>query len=196
MKIKASEARYERKDDAQKEIKVLEHVTEKLHLLEPSVVGGLASIHLPDGSTSITGPNGLHQCILYQPMRETLSDWRNAFEHEGLPLFLIKIYVAALLDALSLLHARKVVHTEITLGNIFMTYEDASVLTTQLEDVLKSPREHKVDSKGRCVFLSRSTFPALKEPIREFLTKALPKLADFGSADIQPHDAVGAITVS
>ena len=53
----------------------------------------------------IIGPHGMHVCLVYEPMRETLSFVQRRFEHMRLSLPLVKAFVRLLLKGLDYLHS-------------------------------------------------------------------------------------------
>lgn len=60
----------------------------------------------------IKGPEGSHSCLVYPPMRETLSMYQQRFDNRKMPLPLVKTYIRALLTGLDYLHKEcRTVHT-------------------------------------------------------------------------------------
>ena len=62
-------------------------------------------------SFEVTGPNGRHLCLAYEPMREPFWLFQRRFKDRLIPLPLVKAYVLFLLVGLDYLHTGcKVVH--------------------------------------------------------------------------------------
>ena len=60
----------------------------------------------------ITGPHGMHVCLVYEPMRETLSFFQRRSEDMRFSLLLLTTYVRLLLKGLDYLHSEcQMVHT-------------------------------------------------------------------------------------
>ena len=60
----------------------------------------------------VTGPEGKHTCLVYEPMREPLWILQRRFVDRKLPLPIAKAYIYFLLVGLDYLHSEcKVVHT-------------------------------------------------------------------------------------
>ena len=67
-------------------------------------------------SFEVKGPEGSHSCLVYPPMRESLSVYQQRFDGRKMPLPLIKTYFRALLIWLDYLHKEcRTVHT----GKVF-----------------------------------------------------------------------------
>lgn len=60
----------------------------------------------------VKGPEGSYPCLVYPPMRESLSMYQQHFNDRKVPLPLIKTYIRALLTGLNYLHkVCRAVHT-------------------------------------------------------------------------------------
>lgn len=58
------------------------------------------------------GPEGRHECLAYEPMREPFWLFQRRFKDQRIPLRLVKAYILILLAGLDYLHSEcKVVHT-------------------------------------------------------------------------------------
>ena len=55
-------------------------------------------------SFEVNRPEGSYSCLVYPPMRETLSMYQRRFNDRKMPLPLIKTYIRALLTGLDYLH--------------------------------------------------------------------------------------------
>ncbi|PYH76633.1 CMGC protein kinase [Aspergillus uvarum CBS 121591] len=134
-----------------------------------------------------------HLCLVYEPMRESLRDFRYRFVDAQIPLVLIKLYIRMLLLGLDYLHSVcRLVHTDLKLDNIMMSFEDPVVLDGFTTLQFQVPMEYKIDSAGRHVYLCHNEFGPLRK------ARNIPKIVDFGSAiklnpdakciwPIQPH---------
>lgn len=69
----------------------------------------------------VTGPEGKHMCLVYEPMREPLWIFQRRFLDRKLPLPIAKAYIYFLLVGLDYLHSEcKVVHTGWCLSSSFL----------------------------------------------------------------------------
>ncbi|TQB69246.1 hypothetical protein MPDQ_002150 [Monascus purpureus] len=94
-----------------------------------------------------------------------------------MPLPLIKTYIRALLTGLEYLHKEcRIVHTDLKLENIMVSFEDPTVLADFIDSQLEKPMVFKIDSTGRPVYQSRNDFGPLKG------LRSIPQLVDFGLA--------------
>jgi serine/threonine protein kinase len=127
----------------------------------------------------VTGPEGTHVCLVYEPMREPLWILQRRFVDRKIPLPIAKAYIYFLLVGLDYLHSEcKVVHTDLKLGNILMSFENEHILTDFIER--PQPMQFKVDNEsGRTIYRCHNDFGALDG--RE-IKNMVPKIADFGLA--------------
>jgi serine/threonine protein kinase len=56
-------------------------------------------------SSEIAGPYGMHTCLVFEPMRETLSLFQSRLKQKRFPLELLKMYLVCLLNGLDYLHS-------------------------------------------------------------------------------------------
>ncbi|KAK2809426.1 hypothetical protein FQN50_003885 [Emmonsiellopsis sp. PD_5] len=136
----------------------------------------------------ITGPEGRHLCLAYEPMREPILHFQRRFKGRMIPLPIIKTYVVFLLAGLDYLHTGcGVVHTDLKLENIMVTFEDPAVLGDFMDSQLEQPGQYKIDSTGRPVYRSHNDVGPLRK-----VKGILPKIVDFGlSARLDSHDDWG-----
>lgn len=74
------------------------------------------------GSFEVKGPEGSHSCLVYPPMRETLSMYQQRFDHRKIPLPLVKTNIRALLTGLEYLHKEcRTVHTGKSIFNLVLS---------------------------------------------------------------------------
>ncbi|CEJ62036.1 Putative Remark: SRPK family members may be uniquely regulated and targeted [Penicillium brasilianum] len=151
-------------------------VEEHISAADPSHHGRSLMRTLLD-SFEIQCPEGSHPCLVYPPMRESLSIYQRRFNDRKMPLPLIKTYVRFLLTGFDYLHkVYRTVHTDLKLDNIMVSFEDPTVLTDFIDSQLAKPMAFKINSVGRPVYQCRSDFGPLKSLI------SIPQLVDFGLA--------------
>ncbi|EEA24865.1 serine/threonine-protein kinase, putative [Talaromyces marneffei ATCC 18224] len=115
----------------------------------------------------VTGPAGKYMCL-------------KRFVDRQLPLPIAKAYIYYfLLVGLDYLHSNcQVVHTDLKLGNILMSFENENILTSFIQR--KEAMQFKVDAQsGRTIYRCHKDFGALDG--RE-IKHMIPKIADFGLA--------------
>ncbi|KAF4227638.1 hypothetical protein CNMCM6805_002775 [Aspergillus fumigatiaffinis] len=151
-------------------------VEEHISMADPSHRGRSVIRTLLD-SFEVKGPEGSYPCLVYPPMRESLSMYQRRFDDRKMPLPLIKTYIRALLTGLDYLHkVCRTVHTDLKLENIMVSFEDPTVLADFMDSQLAKPTPFKIDSAGRPVYQSRNDFGPLKG------LRSIPQLVDFGLA--------------
>ncbi|KAL5337397.1 kinase-like domain-containing protein [Aspergillus crustosus] len=129
---------------------------------------------------------GSHSCLVYKPMRETFNIFQRRFVDDKIPLPLVKAYVSVLLWALDYLHSEcHVVHCDLKLDNILMTFENDTVLPNFLKD--QQPMEFKIDqATKRPIYRCHNNVGHLQ---LEDLKEMFPMLADFGQATRLEQDS-------
>ncbi|EZG00074.1 CMGC/SRPK protein kinase [Trichophyton rubrum MR1459] len=86
----------------------------------------------------LIGPKGKHMCLVYEPMREPLWIFRKRFISRQIPLPIAKTYIFFLLVGLDYLHSEcKIVHTDLKLDNILMSFESDEILTSFVKKKLQ-----------------------------------------------------------
>ncbi|KZF23536.1 kinase domain protein [Xylona heveae TC161] len=134
------------------------------------------------GSFEVAGPEGNHLCLAYEPMREPIWILQKRFVDQKLPLSVAKAYIFILLAGLDYLHMEcRVVHTDLKLENILMTFENDSTLSNFVkEQIANLPMQFKTDpTTGQTVYRCHNDFGPLNW--RE-LKKMIPKISDLGLA--------------
>ncbi|EFR03026.1 CMGC/SRPK protein kinase [Nannizzia gypsea CBS 118893] len=128
-------------------------------------------------SFEVTGPEGKHLCLAYEPMREPVWLYQQRFPDRRLPSSLIKAFLTMILTGLDYLHSEcKVVHTDLRLENILVGFEDEHVIEDFAKAQLTLPMEQKIDPTGRIVYRCHNNFGPLKKLMN------IPKIVDFGLA--------------
>lgn len=94
-------------DDARHEKEIESHISQQ----DPEHRGSVILRTCMD-DFEVTGPEGKHTCLVYEPMREPLWILQRRFVDRKLPLPIAKAYIYFLLVGLDYLHSEcKVVHT-------------------------------------------------------------------------------------
>lgn len=127
-------------------------------------------------SFAVNGPEGNHLCLAYEPMREPIWLFQRRFKNGVIPLPIVKTYIRVLLAGLDYLHTGcRVVHTDLKLENIMVTFEDPAVIGDFMNSQLDQPMQCKIDSAGRPIYRSQNDFGPLRK-----LKGIIPKIVDFG----------------
>ncbi|TPX24725.1 hypothetical protein DIZ76_010161 [Coccidioides immitis] len=126
----------------------------------------------------VSSPEGAHLCLAYEPMREPIWLFQRRFKDGRIPLPIVKTYILFLLAGLDYLHeACRVVHTDLKLENIMVTFEDSAVLGDFMNSQFDQPMHYKIDSTGRPVYRCHNDFGPLRK-----INNIIPKIVDFGLA--------------
>lgn len=139
----------------------------------PSHHPGRGAVRSLFDSFILDGPNGRHQCLVHQPLWESVLAIKHRNPAGRLPASVLAHILKRLFHALDLLHQEcHVAHTDIKEANILLG-ADKSVLVQFEKDELMEPSPKK-ELDGGVVYVSRE----LGIP-KEF---GEPMLCDFGSA--------------
>ncbi|KAJ6008373.1 hypothetical protein N7540_012349 [Penicillium herquei] len=126
----------------------------------------------------VTGPNGKHKCLVYEPMRDPFWLFQDRFVDREIPLPLAKAYMYSILNGLDYLHSEcEVVHADLKLDNILMSFEKEDILTDFVKR--RQAMEFKVDAEGRTVYLCHNNFGPL---VPKDVWNMFPQITDFGNA--------------
>ncbi len=142
----------------------------------------------------ITGPHGMHHCLLFAPLGLNFTDFRNLFQDKALNKELLQKTLQLVLVGLDSLHQAGVVHTGIflypfilpsRLADLFIQLQDLSPNNILLgapdpsvfAEIEKAELEHPSPRK---ILLDRSIYCSRTMPI----TSGLLKICDFGAARI------------
>ncbi|CAG7922237.1 unnamed protein product [Penicillium olsonii] len=123
-----------------------------------------------------------HTCQIYEPLRESLDTFTKRFPDRKLPLPIAKAYILLLLLGLDYLHTEcRVVHTDLKLSNIMMTFENDKVLPRFLHEYVRdNPMEYKIDPEtNRAIYRSLDSLGDLE--VKD-IANMIPKIADFDAA--------------
>ncbi|PWY77410.1 protein kinase [Aspergillus heteromorphus CBS 117.55] len=159
--------------EGKNEYEIEEHIAQA----DPSA-RGLGLLRTSSERFEITGPEGTHICLAYEPMREPFWLFRRRFVGDKIPLPVIKAYVRLLLEGLDYLHTKcMVAHTDLKLENIMVDFEDPDVLLDFMSTHLNQPMSYKIDSTGRSVYRRCNDFGPLRA------VSNAPRIVDFGQSD-------------
>ncbi|KAJ5247877.1 hypothetical protein N7468_002860 [Penicillium chermesinum] len=161
-------------DDALHELEIERHIAQQNPEHRGHVILRTCLDHF-----EVKGPEGRHMCLVYEVMREPVWIFKRRFVDREIPLPLAKAYIYFLLAGLDYLHSEcKVVHTDLKLGNILMSFENAKVLSEFVK--CQEPMQRKIDGHtGRTVYRCHNDFGPLSA---KELKNMVPKIADFGLA--------------
>ncbi|MCJ1411024.1 hypothetical protein MMC19_005112 [Ptychographa xylographoides] len=130
--------------------------------------------HILD-SFGITGPDGMHTCLVFELLREPL--WM--FKQRGVgtfPPLLLKLMSPFILQGLDYLHTEcHVIHTDLKMENIMIKVESISIVYDYVKGETEDPCPRKL-SDDRIIYLSRNDFG----PFRG--NPGTPTISDFGLA--------------
>ncbi|POR39058.1 Serine/threonine-protein kinase SRPK [Tolypocladium paradoxum] len=140
---------------------------------------GLSCIRIPIDEFQLQGPQGMHSCLVYEPMRETLFQFQRRMPGQRLAMPLFKPYVYLLLQALDYLHTEcRLIHTDIKDDNIMVTIENDAILADFVNSYKNNPQPRHIRTEdGRVTYLVQEDFGPLRR-VRGG-NGLLPKLADF-----------------
>ncbi|KAF4465040.1 kinase-like domain [Fusarium albosuccineum] len=153
-------------------------------------------------SFGLDSPTGsTHLALVFEPMREPLWLFRRRImgqDKATRPMMpLVKGYLQILLEGLDFLHSEgHIIHTDLKLDNIMVTFEDQSVI----DEFIQGQKQHPMARKqidGRTIYRCHNNFGDIDG--KEALKNIYPKITDFGLAQrvdkpgphihpIQPND--------
>jgi serine/threonine-protein kinase SRPK3 len=105
------------------ELDILDH----LHKADPSHPGHAHILQLLD-SFDHPGPEGLHRCLVFPVMGESLVTYVQKYDECCIPNQVLKKLTAQLLFALDYAHSNGVIHTDIKPENIMIKMKDESFI--------------------------------------------------------------------
>ncbi|KAI0542646.1 putative serine/threonine-protein kinase [Xylaria digitata] len=144
-----------------------------------------------ESDVTIHGPS--HLALVFKPMRDPLWLFRRRIAGEDrvnyrvLPL--IKVYLKILLEGLDFLHSEcHIIHTDLKLDNIMVTFEDPSIIEAFIQGQLKHPMARKRVGT-RTVCRCHNDFGDIHND--KVLKNMYPKITDLGLA--QRGDGPGSL---
>ncbi|KUJ06460.1 CMGC protein kinase [Mollisia scopiformis] len=141
---------------------------------------GFNFVRVVQDSFKLAGPYGSHTCLVYEPMREPLNIFQRRFADGKVSPAALQVFIQLLLEALDYLHSEcEIIHTDLKMDNILMSFENPSVLEEYVNQQAANPMPRKVID-GRTIYLSHNDFGLLQS------FRLLPKITDLGLA--QPGD--------
>ncbi|KAE8148265.1 kinase-like protein [Aspergillus avenaceus] len=147
--------------------------------------GGEKYVRLTLDAFEISGPHGMHPCVLYEPAGIDIRDYTRCLEGDALPESLLRPALRLVLIALDYLHQGSVIHTDVQPNNILLGIDDMSILAEMEEDEVSNPSPRKQIS-DRTIYATRA-MP---------LTSGEPMLADLGEARLASGKQTGLIMPS
>ncbi|PIG69628.1 hypothetical protein AARAC_006630 [Aspergillus arachidicola] len=133
-------------------------------------------------SFEISGPYGVHPCLLYEPAGIDIRDYMHCLEGDALPENLLRPTLRFVLIALDYLHQANIIHTDVQPNNILLGIDDDSILAEMEEDEISNPCPRK-QLPDRTIYATRA-MP---------LTSGEPILADLGEARLAEGKQTGLI---
>ncbi|KAL2810492.1 kinase-like protein [Aspergillus granulosus] len=151
------------------EMEVLKH----LRSLPGEQHPGEDFVRFPLDIFEVTGPHGVHPCLLYKPAGIDIYDLASCLEAEALPEALLRPAIRYVLIALDYLHQGNIIHTDVQPNNLLLGMEDESILTKLEEDEISNPSPRK-QLPDRTIYATRGM------PV----STGQPALSDLGEARI------------
>ncbi|OTA65860.1 putative serine/threonine-protein kinase [Hypoxylon sp. EC38] len=135
-----------------------------------------------EGFTVESPRRDTHLVLVFEPLRESLWVFGKRLERRNLAphvsLGLIKVYLRIILQGLDYMHSQcRVIHTDLKLDNIMVSFEDDSTIDAFLEKQATHPMAGKRVG-DRTVYRSYNDFG----PVYKGLGGMIPQITDFGSA--------------
>ncbi|KAL3419978.1 serine/threonine-protein kinase SRPK3 [Phlyctema vagabunda] len=176
--------------------KVLHELDINRSLVKNHSPPGFAFVRAAIDDFIATGPTGAtHLCLVFEAMREPLSQFQHRLVGDCIPPQLLKVYVDFMLQGLEYLHSDcQIIHTglcsdildtfikplltislDLKADNVLMSFEDPSVIEEYVNAQVDHPTPRKRAS-DRNIYLSHNDFGTLKS------YWMLPKIVDFGLA--------------
>ncbi|OAA55831.1 Protein kinase-like domain protein [Niveomyces insectorum RCEF 264] len=136
-------------------------------------------------SFGVSSPQGEHLALVFEPMRDPLWMFRRRIaggnQVTGHVLGLFKAYLKILLEGLDFLHAEcHVIHTDLKLDNIMVTFENDAVIEAFVRAQALHPMARKQVGGGRTVYRCHNNFGAIADD--KALRMMYPKITDLGLA--------------
>jgi hypothetical protein len=97
-------------------------VSQYLKSVDDNQHPGKQYLHLPLDDFQITGPHGIHQCVLFNPLGVSYTKFRCLFSEKGLHKEILQQSLQMVLLGLDLVHQAGVVHTVIFHSGVYSVY--------------------------------------------------------------------------
>jgi hypothetical protein len=97
------------------EVEILKHLSAL-----PQEHPGKKHVRLPLEVFEVTGPHGVHPCLLYAPSGVDIRDFMSCLEDDALPEALLRPTIRYVLLALDYLHGANIIHTGIPLKHLLI----------------------------------------------------------------------------
>ncbi|KAL2846415.1 kinase-like domain-containing protein [Aspergillus pseudoustus] len=102
--------------------------------------------HLLDDFEHI-GPNGMHVCLVFELMGETLRSFGAWFFESRLPNSVMRRFAIQLLLVLDFAHEHNVIHTDIKPDNIFVKFRDYSLIESGYLTKVAIPTQDRAEER-------------------------------------------------
>ncbi|KAJ5775544.1 kinase domain protein [Penicillium nucicola] len=167
--IKVNANNYLSDECARKELRITERITQA----NPANEGRYFVRTLLD-SFELSGPDGNHICMVFDPLYEPLWMLKRRFQGDTLPPDILKTIVQLVTMGLHYLHTEAhIIHTDLKSDNILMALRDPSILDAVVHDEIENPLPQK-NVKDRTIYLSRNNFGLQVDNLGR------PVITDFG----------------
>ncbi|CEL00638.1 hypothetical protein ASPCAL00236 [Aspergillus calidoustus] len=159
------------------EVEILKHLSAL-----PQEHPGKKHVRLPLEVFEVTGPHGVHPCLLYAPSGVDIRDFMSCLEDDALPEELLRPTIRYVLLALDYLHGANIIHTDVQPNNLLVGINDESILLEIEEDEMSNPSPRK-QLPGRTMYTTHGMPVTTGEPV----------LSDLGEARIAYSSQTGLI---
>ncbi|RAL09600.1 kinase domain protein [Aspergillus homomorphus CBS 101889] len=134
------------------ELRVYDHLSK----LRSTHIGGVYIRGLYE-TFDVSGPDGVHRCLVHPPMHMSLHELRRMSSSSwGLSDGILKQTLGCVLQALDFLHSvAGVVHSDIKASNIMLSIDDDTMLADFEKAECESPSPRKVVNQHRTTYVSR-----------------------------------------
>ncbi|KXS93469.1 hypothetical protein AC578_9220 [Pseudocercospora eumusae] len=147
------------KDDICQELALLKHISKA----NPRHDGWHFVRKLVD-SFHVSGVDGKHACLVFEPMREPLWLYSRRFIGNVIPPNVFKVMLQMILHGLDYLHTEcEIIHTDLKPDNVMVKVEDPAILQRDAQDEQRNPLPQK-HLDGRIIYLSRNDYGQFSAP--------------------------------
>ncbi|KAJ0420108.1 kinase-like protein [Aspergillus carlsbadensis] len=156
------------------EVEVLKHLRSLLGEEHP----GENHVRPPLDLFEVTGPHGVHPCLLYAPTGVDIRDFMSCLEDDALPEELLRPTIRYVLLALDYLHRGNIIHTDVQPNNLLLGIDDESILFEVEKDEISNPSPRK-ELPGRTIYATRGMPVSTGQPVLSDLGEA--RITDSGN---------------